>query len=53
VFCEDGVGRPRKEVTFVEGKRRVRCACFPDDAFSDARQLYPGCANTATRCATG
>lgn len=53
VFCEDGRGRPRKEVTFSGGKRRVRCACFPDDSFSDARQLYPGCANTATRCATG
>ena len=54
VFCEDGRGRPRKEVTFSEdGKRRARCACFPDDAFSDARQLYPGCAKTATRCATG
>ena len=54
VFCEDGRGRPRKEVTFsADGKRRARCACFPDDAFSDARQLYPGCAKTATRCATG
>ena len=53
VFCEDGRGRPRKEVTFSGGKRRVRCACFPDDSFSDARQLYPGCAKTATRCATG
>ena len=54
VFCKDGRGKPRKEVTFsADGKRRARCACFPDDAFSDARQLYPGCAKTATRCATG
>ena len=53
VWCEDGRSHPRKEVRFVGGKRRVRCACFPDPAFSDARQLYPGCANAATRCKTG
>ena len=53
VWCEDGRSHPRKEVRFVAGKRRVRCACFPDPAFSDARQLYPGCANAATRCKTG
>ena len=53
VWCEDGRTYPRKEVSFVAGKRRVRCACFPDTSFSDARQLYPGCENTATRCKTG
>jgi len=53
VFCEDGRGRPRKEVTFAAGKRRVRCACFPEESFSDVRQLYAGCDKTATRCTTG
>ena len=54
VWCEDGRSFPRKEVSFDPsgGKRRVRCACFPDVSFSDTRELYPGCANTATRCKT-
>lgn len=52
VWCEDGRSHPRKDVTFVGGKERVRCACFPDVSFSDSRQLYPGCDNTATRCKT-
>ena len=53
VWCPDGRSRPRKEVTFSAGKEKTRCACFPDDAFSDTRRLYPGCGNTATRCSTG
>lgn len=53
VWCEDGRTYPRKDVSFAAGQRRVRCACFPDASFSDARQLYPGCENTATRCKTG
>ena len=53
VWCADSRLRPRKEVTFVAGKRRVRCACFPDDSFSDVRQLYPGCKKNSARCATG
>jgi len=52
VWCDGNAGYPRKELTHVGGKPRVRCACFPDEGFSDARALYPGCASTARRCAT-
>jgi hypothetical protein len=44
--------RYSKEVTFVGGKQRVRCACFSDFGFSDARQLYDGCDAAATKCKT-
>ena len=52
VWCDEDAGYPRKELTHVGGKPRVRCACFPDEGFSDARLLYPGCASNARRCAT-
>ena len=53
VWCERDAGYPRKELTHgSNGKPRVRCACFPDEGFSDNRQLYPGCASNARRCAT-
>ena len=52
VWCDANKGYPRKDVSHVNGKPRVRCACFPDAGFSDQRQLYPGCPNDARRCAT-
>jgi hypothetical protein len=59
VWCPDGTSHPRREVSFGVREddgtgtgRKTRCACFPDESFSDVRQLYPGCEATATRCKT-